>query len=172
MANVFDVWRARTSVGRTETLSKTSGTARGRRGCSFRDEGCEFSFTATFLSFERETTLTAEHIGHCCNRLPSNHSTTAGDVPPALERRMDPRDSLLKAGDDGGRRVLLQPVHHFSTSEIHLAYTVSTFEKQSNVSKKKNISILLSHFGLYDLLEEQVIAKYMLLYGQTYRNAK
>ena len=84
---------------------------------------------------------------------------------------MDPRDSLLKAGNDGGRRVLLQPVDHFSTSEIHLAFIVATFEKQSNGSRN-HISIPLSHFGLYDLLEDQVIAKYMLLYGQTYRNAK
>ena len=73
-------------------LSKTSGTSRGRRGSFFRDERCEFSFTATFLSFERETTLTADHIGHCRDSLLSNHSTIAGYVPPALERRGNPRD--------------------------------------------------------------------------------
>ena len=104
--------------------------------------------------------MTDDHIGHCRDLSPSNYSTTVEYVLPALERRMDPRDSLLKAGNDGGRRVLLQPVGHFSTSEIHRANIVKTFTKQSNGSKN-HISVLSSHFGLYDLLEEQVIARYM-----------
>ena len=164
MANVFDVWRARPSLWRTKTLSKTSGTSRGRRGCSFRDERCEFSFTATFLSFERQTTSTADHIGHCRDSFPSNHSTIVGYVPPALKRRGDPRDSLLKAGNDRGRRFLLQPVGHFSTSEIHIAFIVSTFEKQS-IGSKNHISTLLSRFWLHDLFESQGITRYMLMYG-------
>ena len=89
----------------------------------------QFSFTATSPPFECETTLTVDHIGHCRDSYPSNYSTTVRYLTSALERRMRPRDSLLKAGNDGGREVL-QPVGHFSTSEIPLAYIVSTFEKQ------------------------------------------
>ena len=55
---------------------KTSGTSRGRRGCPFRDERCEFSFTSTSLLFERETTLTVDHIRHWRDSFTSNYSTT------------------------------------------------------------------------------------------------
>ena len=132
-------------------------------------ERCECSFTATLLSFERDTTLTVDHIGHCRDLFPSNHSTTAGYVPLALERRGNPRDFFLKTGNDRGRRVLLQPVSHFSTSDIHLPFIVSTIEKQSNGSKKQ-ISMLLSHFGCMIYLrnkESQDIGSCMVTHIET-----
>ena len=153
-------------------LSKTSGTSRGRRGSFFRDERCEFSFTATFLSFERETTLTADHIGHCRDSLLSNHSTIAGYVPPALERRGNPRDFFVKTGNDRGRRILLPAASRSFFHGWHSPCVHSfDFKKQSNGSKN-HISMHLSHFWLYDLLVEQGIARYRLMYGHTYRNAK
>ena len=153
------------------SVASPSLTSRGRRGYFFRDERCEFSFTATLLSFEGETILTAYHIGHCRDSFPSNNSTTVGYVPLALERCGNPRDFFLKTGNDRGRRVLLQPVGHFSTSDIHLPFIVLTFAKQSNGSNN-HISMLISHIWLYDLLEERGITTYRLMYGHTYRNAK
>ena len=70
------------------------------------------------FSIERETTLTVEHIRHWCDTFPSNHSTTIENVSLALKRHGNPRDSFLKTGNDGGRRVLLQRVRHFFTSEF------------------------------------------------------
>ena len=105
--------------------------------------------------------MTVDHIGHCSDLFPSVHLTTVGYVPPALKRRGNPQDFFLKTGNDRGRRVLLNPVGHFSASDIQLAFIVATFQRQSNGSKK-HISILLSHFRPHDLFEEQGITRYFV----------
>ena len=47
----------------------------------------------------RETTLT---IRHCRHSFFLNHLKTVGNIPPALERRGNPSDFFLKAGNDLG----------------------------------------------------------------------